>query len=153
MNKEKINKVGELLEVDYSEINETKRKWVRKKLIFPIVQISNFILSSISGTLFGFWENQKPSGYPYSGGLHRVFTLGILTFLGLNTGNIIISKKSYKHAGSKAIYSILIVFMNLIVSAAGFVLLYIAVENVPPLSGAVAYNTFKKPKCKMSGRI
>ncbi len=143
MNKEKINEVGELLDVDYSEIKESKVKQIRKKLIFPIVQLSNFIFTSISGALFGFWENKANSSYPYSSLIPRIYGLGILTILGLNTGNAIISKKIYKNAGLKKTYTILIVFLNLIVSAASFVLLYIAIENVPTFTVSVDYDTYR----------
>ena len=146
MNKKKINEVGELLDVNHSEIKKPKTKQIRKIITFPIIQASNFILSSILGLLFGFWENKVPSGYPYNAPLKRIYTFGIPVILSLNIGDVILSSKNYKKSGLKKFHAILIIILNIVISIASFVLLYIAIENVPHFSGTVAYDTYRKPK-------
>lgn len=146
MNKEKINEVGELLEVDHSEIKKSKVTQIWRNITFPIIQASNFILSSILGLLFGFWENKIPSGYPYSGPFKRIYTFGIPIILSLNSGNVIFSFKKFEKSRLKKSHAILIVILNIVISIASFFLLYIVIENVPPLTGAVEYNTYKRFK-------
>jgi len=146
MNKEILEEVGKLLDVDSSEIKESKIKQIWRKLTFPLVQISSFILSLISGVLFGYWENQIPSTYPYGGFVPRVHSIGILTILGLNTGNIIFSTINHKKSGLRTLHTILIVFLNVAISIAGFFLLYHAIESVPPFTDTVDYDTYRKTK-------
>lgn len=150
MNKEKIDEVGELLEVDRSDIKISKINQIWKKITFPIIQASNFILLSILGLLFGLWENHIPSGYPYSGPFKRIYTLGIPITLGLNSGNVFLSMKKLKESRLKKLHGVLIVIFNIIISVASFFLLYLIIEDVPRFSGVVEYGTFKHQKCKMS---
>ncbi len=145
MNKEKINEVGELLEVDTSDIKETKFKTIMKKLTYPLVQITFFLITSISGVLFGYWENRVPSGYPYAS-FTRIYRAGIPTILIIHSGNAVFSTKTHRKFGLSKFHAILIIILNIVISIASFVLLYIAIENVPHFSGIVAYDTYRKPK-------
>ncbi|MCG3217316.1 MAG: hypothetical protein KAS63_11345, partial [Candidatus Heimdallarchaeota archaeon] len=98
MNKEKINEVGELLEINTSDIKESKTRMFIKRFTYPLVQIAFFIISSISGILLGFWEKQTQPGYPYTSS-NRFYTLGIPTILFIHSGNAIFSTKTRKKFG------------------------------------------------------
>ncbi|NPD88872.1 MAG: hypothetical protein HGN29_09105 [Asgard group archaeon] len=148
MNDEKINEVGNLLEIDSSDIQESKQKKIWKKLIFPVVQISTIVLSAILGALMGYWENNRSSGYPASWLYPRIFFLGPIALFGFIVGNISISSKNYKKIGLRGVYAAIIIFMNILISVASLAFTYMAIRTTPPviLGSYVMYGTYKKPK-------
>ena len=152
MNKERLDETGQLLNVDSSDIKESKSKQIWKKLIFPLVQVSTIILSAISGALLGYWGKKEPSGYPYAWVFPKIYFFGPIALLGFSTVNILISSKNYKKIGLRGVYAIIIVFLSIVISVASLVFTYMAVQNPPPpLSGyvppfgvSIDYDTFRK---------
>ena len=148
MTNEKIKEIGKLLEVDPSDIQESKPKKIWKKLIFPLVQVSTIILSAILGALMGYWENNRPSGYPSSWLYPRIFFLGPIVLIGFIAGNISISSKNYKKIGLRGVYAAIVIFMNILISVASLAFTYMAIRTTPPviLGSYVMYGTYKKSK-------
>ena len=129
MNNEKLDEVAKLLDVESSEVVDSKIKRIMKEITFPIVQMAVFGLSSILGLTFGNWENKNPSIYPY-GLIPRVYTLGAFLIVGINTGNIIYSSINRKKVGINPIRIFIIVMLNFALSFISFFLLYNFIEEI-----------------------
>ena len=153
MNKEKLEEVGELLEVVSSDIKESKFKAFIKRFTFPLAQIAFFTISSISGVLLGFWEKQIHPGYPYSS-FTRIYRASIPTLLIIHSGNTLLSLKTRKRFGFSNFQVIFTVIINLILSTISFFLLYqLLADQVLGLN--ILYGSYRKKinKVKQSNVI
>ena len=143
MKKEKINEVGELLEINASDIRESKTRTFIKRFTYPLAQIAFFIVSSISGILLGFWEKQIQNGYPYTSS-PRVFRAGLPTILLIHSGNAVFSTKTRKKFGLLNFQIIITVFMNLILSFLSFYFLYQYISKQEIFCISTLYGSYKK---------
>ena len=66
MNEEKLNEVGELVEVDSKDITKSKVKKKVTLIIFYFIQLGFLAISSFVGFLFGL-SNNASNSYPYVG--------------------------------------------------------------------------------------
>ena len=128
MNGNKIDEVAKLLDAESSEVVDSKIKRIMKEMTFPFVQMAVFGLSSLLGTTFGYWENNNPTGYPYTG-IPRVFTLGMLSIIGVNSGNLVFVSKTNKRFGIDKIQAAILIMINLLLSLVSFFLLYNFIKN------------------------
>lgn len=128
MNGNKIDEVAKLLDAESSEVVDSKLKRIMKEITFPFVQMAVFGLSSLLGTTFGYWENSNPTGYPYTG-IPRVFTLGTLSIIGVNSGNLVFVSKTNKRFEIDKIQAAIIFMVNLLLSFISFFLLYNFIKN------------------------
>ena len=148
MNKAKMNEVGELLEVDASDIKETKFKTLIKRYTYPLIQIGFFIVSSISGVLLGFWQKQIHPGYPYSS-FTRIYRASIPTLLIIHSGNTLFSLKTNRKYGFSKFQAVTIVIINLILSTISFFLLYqLLADQVLGLN--ILYGSYRKKVNRLS---
>ena len=129
MNKEKIQEVSEMLNIESSEVIESKIKRFFRKMTFPFIQVGFYLFSSLSGLVFGYWENEKPSIYPW-GFIPRVFFLGPLLILGTNTGNAVLSIKTNNRYGLNKERKIGVVLLNIVFSFISFFIFYGLIENI-----------------------
>ena len=143
MKKEKLNDVGELLEVQSSDITESKIKKFLKRFSYPLAQIAFFLLSSISGVLLGYWERQVEIGYPYNS-LTRIHRVGIPTILIIHGGNAVFSTKTRKKFGLTNYKIIVIVIINLLISFISFYTLYPIVADRIYFGIMPMYGSYKK---------
>ena len=150
MNKERINEVGDLLEIDTSDIKESKFKVFIKRFTFPLVQIAFFIVSTLSGTLLGYWEKQIQLGYPFTP-ITRIYRAGIPTLLIIHSGNTLFSIKTRKKFGFSNFQTISMIIINLILSAISFFVLYKVVTTNPALGGTVRYGSYNRKYSEIMG--
>jgi hypothetical protein len=119
INKDQLEEVGELVDVDPDDLKKQKRKKLHGILIHYIIQVFVFLFSSLMGYLFVLWEHSDRSGYPY-GVLPRQLYLGPIGLYSLFAGNVINSyfhKKRYK---LRFVEVFPVVFVNLIISFISF---------------------------------
>ena len=147
MNEEKINEVGELLNINSSDIKESKKGKFFKRFTYPITQIAFFIVSSITGLLFGYWENRVHTGYPFTS-YTRVYTTGVPIFLLIHSGNAVFSSLTYRKYKLSKFHTFFIIISNLIFSFLCFILFYKLIYKDPFLGYAVRYGSYKKIKNK-----
>lgn len=148
MDKERINEVGELLEINPSDLKESKFKVFVRRFTYPLVQIVFFLSSVISGILLGYWEGQIQIGYPFNQ-ITRIYRAGIPTLLIIHSGNAFFSIKTRKKYGVSNPLTIVTVFINLILSTISFLYIYKFMEANTGLSGTVRYGTFYKKSDKI----
>ena len=154
MDETKLEGVGDLVEVDTTDIKQKKRKKFHGILIHYFIQIFVFLFSSLMGYLFVLWEHSDRSGYPY-GFLPRYMTLGSFSLLTLHGGNVTQSyfhKKRYKLNYIEVFPA---VFVNLIISFISFFMIYGAFYQEPFYGIGVvpAYGVFKKGKSRKSTKV
>ena len=153
INKEHLEEVGNLVDIDPSDIKKNKSKKRHGYLIFYFIQSFVFLLSSLLGYLFVLWEKSKASGYPYTN-FPRYTTLGtisLLTLHGGNTGYGYFHKKRYNLRFVEAYPAI---FVNLIVSFVAFFLIYKALyQSTPNFGVTTLYGVFEKRKVKIFRKI
>ena len=65
MENNKINEIGKKLDVESSEIEKEQNKIRTKKISFWVLNALNLILSSTFGLIFGLFEHQYHSSYPF----------------------------------------------------------------------------------------
>ena len=63
MNKEKLEKVSKILDIEASEVIYSKKKRFYRRIIFSLVQVGFFLTSSLLSLPFGHWDS-KNSTYP-----------------------------------------------------------------------------------------
>ena len=131
MDKEKLEAVSGILNVDASNVVNFKSKEVLKKIIYPVVQTCIYLLSSLLGLVFGHWENNQSSTYPYGPfmGTTRAYIWGPITLVGISSGNLILTLKTRKRFGLDKISAFGAVLTNLALSLVSFFLLYKLIEN------------------------
>ena len=146
MSKKKINEIGELLEINSSDIKESKTRTFIKRFTYPLVQITFFIISSISGILLGYWEKQIQIGYPFTSftSFTRIYRAGIPTILIIHSGNAVFSTKTRKKFGLSNFQTIFIVIINLILSFFSFYFLYQIFAKNQYFGVVPAYGSYRK---------
>lgn len=152
MKKEKITEVGELLEIDNSDMKVSKTKMLIKRFTYPLVQISFFIVSSISGILLGYWEKQIQGGYPYTAS-PRVYRAGLPTILLIHSGNAVFSIKTRKKFGLLNFQIIISVLMNLILSFLSYYFLYQYIAKQEIFCMAILYGSYDRKRNRKNQSI
>lgn len=148
MNKENIEQVGKLVDVDPADIKQKKRKKIIGYFIHYFVQVFVLLLSSLMGYLFLLWEHSDRSGYPYTsfGSNLRHISLGPISLIALHGGNAVHSyfhKKKYNRRFVEVYPAILV---NLIISFISFFMIFNALYQDPfvPFGIVVEYGVFRK---------
>ena len=149
INENLLEEVGDLVDVDPTDIKQKKRKKLHGYLIHYFVQVFVLLLSSLMGYLFVLWEYSDRSTYPYNT-FSRHTILGSISLFTLHGGNAVHSyfhKKRYKHRFFEVYPEI---FVNLIISFISFFMIFNALYQDPfvPLGIVVDYGVFRKEKEK-----
>ncbi|MBY9001813.1 MAG: hypothetical protein KGD64_12920 [Candidatus Heimdallarchaeota archaeon] len=149
INKDKLEEVGDLVEVDPEVIEQQKRKKLRGYLIHYYVQVFLLLLSSLLGYLFVLWEHSDTS-YPHSFTPRHVYLgpISLLILHGSNTVHSYFNKKKY-HLRFVSVYPPVLV--NLILSFVSFFLIYNVFYREPvysPFGVTVEYGVFNERKIK-----
>ncbi|MHA1621220.1 MAG: hypothetical protein ACTSVO_03685 [Candidatus Heimdallarchaeaceae archaeon] len=144
INEDHLEEVGDLVDVDPTEIKKKTRKKLHGYIIHYSVQVFVLLLSSLMGYLFVLWEHSHRSGYPYEVTLNNGF-LGSLSLFAVHGGNAVHStfhKKRYS-LSKVEVYPAMIV--NLILSFISFFVIFFAFyqEPVYPLGVSIAYARYE----------
>ena len=149
MDKEKIDEIGEKLNVNSSEIEPRKSQNWFKKHSFWMIQVSNFFLSSLMGLIFSLTLLNVPyTGYPYSDSYSEQNAFrtkwGVLS---INIMNGIITIPPKRFSNLNRIVRIIIVLLNFIVSFAlsRVIFQHIIMLRPPKYNFVVAYSVYKSP--------
>ena len=142
MDNEKIDEIGEKLNVNSSEIEPGKSQNLFKKLSFWIANAINFILSIIFGIISGVIDkNIYFSNYPYiSPDYFSPFSLLSISSINIANGVYTIPKRKYFNLNQ--IKRIGIYVINLIISVAVYRIIY---QSFGPYSAAIKYGVYKSP--------
>ncbi len=143
MDREKLDEVSKILEIDSSEVIYSRRQIFYRRLIFSIIQAGFYLLSSLLGVVFGRWESAH-STYPHSG-VQITYTWGTLTLFGIGSANLALSFATGKRLMKDRILMTFIVLLNLTLSIVSFFLIFKDVYT--PLSAVILYNVFEKDNC------
>jgi len=147
MNNEKIVLVGDLVDVNPSDVKQ-KKKRIIGRLVFYFVQLFVFLFSSLLGYLFVLWEHEYRTGYP-NFFIPRFVYLGPIFLFNVHGGNAAFSyslKKKHKFSNIEVIPTLII---NIIVSFISFFMIYLlfyqprVYYGVAPLYGVYQKNTKK----------
>lgn len=142
MNNEKIDKIGQKLDVNSSEIGHRKSHNWLKKLSFWTIHATNFVLSSLIGLNFGLTESHFP-GYPYFQYFNYRTALGVIKINMVNGIITILPPKKYYNL--KRMVRIGIFILNLIISfAISHVIFYsIWLKKPAPIDEGILYSVYK----------
>ena len=154
INEDKLETVGDLVDVDLADLKQKKKKRITSHLVFYFVQIFAFLFSSLLGYLFVLWEHGYRTGYP-NFIIPRVVYLGPIFLFNVHGGNAAFSyflKKKHKFSNIEVIPTLIV---NIIVSFISFFMIYLVLYQPPvyygfvPLYGVYQKNqrTTKKMKC------
>ncbi|QEE16167.1 hypothetical protein DSAG12_01996 [Promethearchaeum syntrophicum] len=147
MDEKRIDEIGEKLNVNSSEIKKRKSPNWFKKHSFWIINITNFVLSSLLGIIFGLFEQSYQSFYPFQTKNAKMGLLGVSS-VNLTNGILTILQKS--NSISKKIQRILIFSMNLILSLIGYWVFYSLSASSSGLLGmAMDYDVYDSSKQKV----
>lgn len=154
INEDKLEEVGDIVEVDPKVLKQQKRRKLHGILIHYFIQIFVFLFSSLMGYLFVLWEHSDRSGYPY-GVFPRYMTLGTFSLFTLHGGNV---TQSYFHKKRYKLHYIEVfpaVFVNLIISFISFFMIYSAFYQEPFYGFGVvpAYGVYEKGNSKRIRKI
>ena len=157
INEDKLEKVGDLVDVDPTDIKQKKRKKLHGYLIHYLVQVFVLLLSSLMGYLFVLWEHSDRSGYPYtslSPFLRHTYlgSISLLTLHGGNAAHSYFQKKRYNLSFVEVYPAILV---NLIISFISFFMIFNALYQEPfyGLGVLPAYGVFTKKNSKRIRKI
>ena len=158
MNKEKMEEVSNMLALESSDVIDSKVKRIFKGMIFPLIQVGFYLTSSLLGIVFGHWENNSQSTYPYGpfGGLARAYIWGPVALVGISSGNLALSVTTRKRIGLHTLVAVATVLVNLALSLTSFFLLYKYIETEPQSTfmGIVPlYNVHSREKPEVSKMI
>lgn len=149
MNREKIDEIGQKLNVDSSGIEPRKSlNWFKKHSFWTINGIS-FVLSSLMGLIVGLSRKQRGTvGYPYSNydPFKNLIITGVHT-INIFTGILTVLPKR-KYSNLSRMVRIGIAILNLIFSLTISLVIYnFLISLIPPLSidEAILYNVYKSP--------
>ena len=142
MNKEKIDEIGQKLNVNSSDIKPMKSQNSFKKHSFWIANAITFILSTIFGIISGVIDkNFYLSNYPYiSPDYFSLFSLLGVSSINIANGVYTIPKRKYFNLNQ--IMRIGIYVINLIISFAVYRIIY---QSFGPYSAAIKYGVYKSP--------
>ena len=142
MDNEKIDKIGEKLNVNSSEIKPMKSQNSFKKHSFWIANATTFILSIIFGIISGVIDkNIYFSNYPYiSPDYFSPFSILSVSSINIANGVYTIPKRKYFKLNQMKRIGIYII--NLIISFAVSTILF---QSFGSISNSIAYNVYKSP--------
>ena len=126
MDKGKINEVSNLLDIESSNVVDSKVIRVLKRMIFPLIQTGFFITSSLLGLAFGYWEKAVSSEYPYGvfGEITRAYFWGPIALTSIGAGNLTLTIITRKKLGIERLLGVIVVLLNLGLSFLSFFLIY-----------------------------
>ena len=150
MNHAKIDYIGKKLNVNSSEIEPRKSQNWFQRYSFWMIQVTNFVLSSLMGVIFGLNLIYAPylntGSYPYIHLNQHKTSFGVLS-INIVNGIITIPQKKYFDLGR--VMRIVIVILNFIVSIAlSQVIFNSIIPLLPPapLNESILYNVYKSPR-------
>jgi hypothetical protein len=161
LNEEKLNEVGELVEVDSQDITKNK---IRKKITlvyYYFIQLGFLAISSLVGYLFGLHRNAYNS-YPYSGS-DQYYLFGSLFIALVHGGNLGLTYGLKRKdmlitkVGSKAkplpfhIYPA--IFLNILLSVFCFVSIYNIMISGYVFTTTTDYGVFTRRNSKRYRKI
>ena len=145
MENNKINEIGKKLDVKPSEIEkEQKNRPLRKS--FWVLNALNLILSSTFGLIFGLFEHQYHSSYPFF--FSKYGSFGFLGVIPVNITNGILTIPQRPYSILRKRQRIGIFSLNLILSIIGYGFLYSLFASSDQLTYAILYNVYDSSKKK-----
>lgn len=154
MNEEKLNEVGELVEVDSNDITQNKFKKKITLVYYYFIQLGFLALSSLIGYIFGLYKTVNNS-YPYSG-FDQSYVFGPLLVAILHGGNLGMYYKLNKNnrlimkEGTNEkplpfhIYPV--VFLNILLSIFAFLFVYNTIISGYVFTATTDYGVYTKKK-------
>ena len=126
MDEDKLNEVSNLLDIESSGVVDSKIKRIFNRMIFPLIQTGFFLISSLLGLAFGYWEKASSSEYPYGvfGGLARAYFWGPIALIGVGAGNLTLTITTRKKLGIDKLFGVIVALLNLGISFLSFFLIY-----------------------------
>ena len=142
MDNNKIDEIGEKLNVNSSEIEKKKSlKWF-KRYSFWIVNAINFILSILLGIILGVIDkNIYLSNYPYTNA-NKFSTYSFLGVTSINIANGVYTIPKRKYFNLNQIKRIGIYIINLVISFAVYRIFY---QSFNSYGVAIKYGVYKSP--------
>ncbi|QEE16166.1 hypothetical protein DSAG12_01995 [Promethearchaeum syntrophicum] len=145
MDKKKIEKIGEKLNINSSEIEPKNSQNRLIKHLFWKIQVSNFVLSNLYGIFFGVIDRiTYLSNYPYIY-TNYYSTFSILGVSSINIANGIYTIPKRKNFNLNQIMRIGIYIINLIISFAVSRLLFLSIGS---FGIAIKYGVYDSSKKK-----
>ncbi len=138
MENNKIDEIGEKLNVNSFEIRPRKSSNWFNKHSFWMINAINFILSILVGVTFGLMEK---SYYPYTYS-YKFSSFSLLGVSSINIANGVYTIPKRKYFNLNQIKRIGIYIMNLIISFAVYRIIY---QSLASYGAAVRYNVYKFP--------
>ena len=153
MDNEKIDEIGEKLDVNSSEIKPRKSQNWFKKHSFWMIHATNFVLSFLLGLIFGLIflnSYRNASAYPYKKDeVKPLVNEALWGIISINIVNGIITIPQKKNSNLNRMVRIGIFILNFIVSfsISQIFLFYYVSKFLSPrsINFVIAYNAYKSP--------